>query len=44
MEISAYDPEGSLIKWSYTTDNTLWQGAVKLKGSNGVATYRPRSG
>ena len=39
MEISAYDPEGSLIKWSYTTDNTLWQGTVKLKGSNGVATY-----
>ena len=28
MEISAYDPEGSLIKWSYTTDNTLWQGLL----------------
>ena len=27
------------MKWSYTTTNTVWQGMVKLKGANGVATY-----
>ena len=38
MEIAAYDPEGTQLKWSYTTTNTVWQGMVKLKGANGVAT------
>lgn len=33
MVIGAYDPEGSQIRWSYTTTNTIWQGALKLNGA-----------
>ena len=37
MEIAAYDPESTTnaankIRWSFTSDNPIWQGVVKLNG------------